>query len=558
MNTINKFIQALKKDIKYFYFCFIIHAFPFIFIVLNNYLKNNISLTYNLKKTIEPLLYFELIFLLIYLIFYFLKVKYIYKILLSILVIILFFNSIDLFLYLNFSSQLTPELINIFFETNKNEATEFIITFFNKNILIVLFYYLLSIISFKFYDKLGFFKLILIGLLSIFIIINIFDIPGNRTLRKKHVLKNIHHSFSRYYKEAKDLKNFMENFEKYTAHITSENTEDEATYILIIGESFSKHHSSLYSYPRNTNPYMKSLKDKGELFVFNDVVSPHHFTRETLKKLVTTYSHDSKVKFEESMNIIDIMKKAGFKTYWISNQEDFAFRGAGLSSVIHRADVVNFTQELYLQDKDEKIYDEKLLPLFKNAINDKSSKKKFIVLHLFGSHYSYKYRYPNNQITFPIDSIENFFNKQQINHKEEVNHYDNSLVYNDSIIIKSIIEDNKLKNLNSFILYFSDHGQDVYDELNVTSSPPPINTLRGVEIPMIFWSSPLYNELHKENIANIHPSLDNPYSSEDVIYSLIDFANIKYSEHKPEKSIINKNFTPKERIVSSDGIIYKK
>ena len=34
------------------------------------------------------------------------------------------------------------------------------------------------------------------------------------------------------------------------------------------------------------------------------------------------------------------MKKAGFKTYWISNQEDFAFRGAGLSAVIHRADVV--------------------------------------------------------------------------------------------------------------------------------------------------------------------------------------------------------------------------
>lgn len=553
-----KLFENLKNDAKYFYFCFFIHAFPFIFIVLNNYFKNNASFSHNIKKAIEPLFYFEIIFLLVYLIFYFLKFKYSYKILLSILGIILFFNSIDLFLYLNFSSQLTPELINIFFETNKNEATEFIITFFNKNILIVLFYYLLSIVSFKFYNKLGFFKLVVTGLLSIFIIINIFDIPGNRTLRKKHVLKNIHHSFSRYYKEAKDLKNFMENFEKYTAHIIAENTEEEATYILIIGESFTKHHSSLYSYPRNTNPYMKSLKDKGELFVFNDVVSPHHFTRETLKKLVTTYSHDSNSKFEQSMNIVDVMKKAGFKTYWISNQEDFAFRGAGLSSVIHRADVVNFTQELYLIDKDEKIYDEKLLPLFKNAINDKTAKKKFIVLHLFGSHPGYKYRYPNDQITFPLDSTEKFFNDKQIAHKVDVNHYDNSLVYNDSVIIKSIIEDNNLKNLNSFILYFSDHGQDVYDQFEVTSSLPPINTFRGVEIPMIFWSSPLYNELHKEIIANIHSSLDNPYSSEDVIYSLIDFANIKYSEHKPEKSIINKNFTPKERIVSSDGIIYKK
>lgn len=75
---------------------------------------------------------------------------------------------------------------------------------------------------------------------------------------------------------------------------------------------------------------------------------------------------------------------------------------------------------------------------------------------------------------------------------------------------------------------------------------------------MIFWSSPLYNDYHKENINNIKSSLNNPYCSEDIIYSLIDLANIKYSEHHSEKSIINKNFTPKERTISSDGIIYKK
>lgn len=75
---------------------------------------------------------------------------------------------------------------------------------------------------------------------------------------------------------------------------------------------------------------------------------------------------------------------------------------------------------------------------------------------------------------------------------------------------------------------------------------------------MIFWSSPIYNNSHKENINNIKSSLNNPYCSEDIIYSLIDLANIKYSEHQPQKSIINKNFIPKERVISSDGIIYKK
>lgn len=551
-------LKNLKENIKYFYFCFIIHAFPFIFIIINNYFKNHVDIIYESTKAIKALFNFELVFLIIYLILYFLKTKYIHKILVFILGIILILNSIDLFLYLNFSSQLTPELINIFFETNKNEATEFIFTFVNSKAIIILYYIILSVCSLKFFKNLGFIKLFLASILSVFLIINVVDIPGNLTLRKKHVIKNIHHSFSRYFKEAKDLKEFLNNFEKYTAHITATNNEEKATYILIIGESFTKYHSSLYGYPRNTNPYMKNLQDHGELFTFNDIVSPHHFTRDTLKKLVSTYSHESKKGFEGSMNIIDIMKKAGFKTYWISNQEDFAFRGASLSAVIHRADVVNFTQELYLVDKEEKIHDEKILPFFKNAIEDKSAKKKFIVVHLFGSHPTYKMRYPNKFNTFPLDSTEKFFSKYQNLHKEDVNHYDNSLVYNDSVIIKSIIEDNDLKNKNSFILYLSDHGQDVHDDMDTTSSPPPIHTLRGVEIPMIFWSSYIYNEAHKENIKNVKLSLDKSYSSEDIIYTLIDLANVNYSEQEPTKSIINKNFIEKDRVISSDGIIYKK
>ena len=129
-----KLFQNLKSDVKYFYFCFIIHAFPFIFIILNNHFKNHVSIFHDGAKAVKALFNFELIFLGIYLILYFFKIKYIHKILLFLLGVILLFNSIDLFLYLNFSSQLTPELINIFFETNKNEAAEFIITFFNDKL----------------------------------------------------------------------------------------------------------------------------------------------------------------------------------------------------------------------------------------------------------------------------------------------------------------------------------------------------------------------------------------------------------------------------------------
>ena len=549
--------KNLKLDKDLFYLFFYVHAFPLFFIIFNNYIKNNISPFEDLQKTFIAIFNFFIAFLILYLLFKIIfKTKY--KVILNtLLIIVLFLNAIDIFLYSNFSMQLTPELLNIFFETNQNEAKEFLIAFFNPKLILPVGYIVLGFLWIKSFSKFKFLKLSLLIIIFSIFSIKFLDISGNERIRKKHIVKNIYFSFSRYFKEAKDLQLFLNNFENNTKNITVESLDgNDATYILIIGESFTKYHSSLYGYPRNTNPYMKSLADKQELYTFTDIVSPHHFTRETLKKLVTTYSHNSEVPFEKSMNIIDIMKKAGFKTYWISNQEDFAYRGAGLSAIAHRADSIKYTENNFSEDKNVKIYDEYVLPLLDEAINDKSTNKKFIVIHLFGSHAVYKSRYPKEFITFDIDSTADFFNQKQLENKEIVNHYDNSLIYND-FIIKSIIENSKLHDKNSFILYLSDHGQAVYEDINESTSPIPTKTLRSVEIPLIFWSSNLYRKNHPEIFKNLKNSLNRPYGSEDIIYTLIDLCNLNYSQHKPERSVINPQFKPKQRMISSEGHIYE-
>lgn len=554
--------KTLKNNLKFdkdlFYLFLYVHSFPLIFIIFNNYVKNNINPFDDLEKTFIANFNFFIVFFILYLVLK--KVfKNKYKLILNtFLIIILFLNAIDIFLYANFSVQLTPELLNIFFETNQNEAKEFLIAFFNIKLVLPLGYIIFGFLWIKSFTKFKFLKLTLLLFIFSLFSIKYLDISGNERIRKKHVIKNIYFSFSRYFKEANDLKIFLNNFEENTKHINVTSLDqNDATYIFIIGESFTKYHSSLYGYPRNTNPYMKSLAAKGELFTFTDVVSPHHFTRETLKKLVSTFSHDSETPFEQSMNIIDIMKKAGFKTYWISNQEDFAYRGAGLSAIAHRADSTKYTENNFIEDKHTKIYDEYILPLLEEAINDKTTNKKFIVIHLFGSHAVYEARYPKQFITFDIDSTADFFNQKQLKHKEIVNHYDNSLVYND-FIIKSIIENSKLHDKNSFILYLSDHGQAIYEDINEATSPIPTKTLRSVEIPLIFWSSDLYRKTHPEIFSNVKASLNNSVASEDIIYTLVDLCNLKYSQHNPEKSVINPLFKPKQRVISSEGHIYEK
>ena len=548
--------KNLKKDLDLFYLFIYVHFFHLLFITFNNFFKNNIELLPSLEKITTTFFSFSIIFILLYFSLKLILKKSYRKIIIFLLYFILFLNSVDLFLYINFSVQLTPELLYIFFETNQNEAKEFIQSFLNIKFLVVLYYFIFGLFFINLIKKFNLFKLLFSFITISLIFIFTLNINGNNTLRKKHILKNIYHSYSRYSKEMKDLNHFLNNFENLTKNLKVISKDKEAaTYIFIIGESFTKYHSSIYGYPRETNPYMNSLKNKGELNIFTDVVSPHHFTRESLKKLVTTYAYDSNKSFENSINIIDIMKKAGFKTYWISNQENFAFRGAGLSAIANRANSTAFTEEYFVQDRGEKIHDSYILPLLKQAIDDTSTTKKFIIIHLFGSHVSYQSRYPKEFLTFSLDETPSFFNELQKKNKEIVNHYDNSLVYND-YIIKSIIENSKLEDINSFILYLSDHGQTLFEDIDGFASPIPSKTLRSVEIPLIFWASQEYRKLHPQIIKNINSSLDKPYSSEDIIYTLIELSNLEYSEHIPEKSIINPSFLPKKRIISSDGEIY--
>jgi len=83
--------------------------------------------------------------------------------------------------------------------------------------------------------------------------------------------------------------------------------------ICVIGESFIKRHSSLYGYPLKTNPNLEKEKDKGNLFVFKDVVTPYPSTNENMKIIYSTWSSYDTVAWSSQPLFPAIFKKAGFK-----------------------------------------------------------------------------------------------------------------------------------------------------------------------------------------------------------------------------------------------------
>ena len=91
--------------------------------------------------------------------------------------------------------------------------------------------------------------------------------------------------------------------------------------IFILGESTSRTHMGLYGYKKDTNPLLTARLQKDNYYIFDDTIASSTHTLGSLKRLFTFYNNDSVNEWYENTNLFAILKKAGYKTYWLSNQE---------------------------------------------------------------------------------------------------------------------------------------------------------------------------------------------------------------------------------------------
>ena len=176
-------------------------------------------------------------------------------------------------------------------------------------------------------------------------------------------------------------------------------------------------------------------------------------------------------------------------------------------------------------------------------------KPKVVFLHLMGTHGAYKKRYPDGFDLFQT-SPKSKFNLNE-SAKNRINEYDTAVKYNDSIVFE-IIKKVKSKQSSGAVLYFSDHGEDVYSTTSdFLGHNGYYSTTPMFEIPFIFWQSEAYKELNPsiQAISNIEAR---SYILEDFIHTFIDVLGVSSNIYIEERSILNPKFKPKKRIVKSD------
>ena len=197
-------------------------------------------------------------------------------------------------------------------------------------------------------------------------------------------------------------------------------------------------------------------------------------------------------------------------------------------------------------------YDSKLFKPFAAALDEKAD-KKFIVLHLMGSHSAYYKRYPPAYKLFTGNGRK----------EKTIAEYDNSILYND-YIVDSLLNTIALKDASgnngiASVIYLSDHGENVYDELDRAGHDYSKELPRSnVEIPFIVWLSQGYIFLNPEKSATVKRNVNKPYVADDLFHSIMDLNGIQSPYLQEDRSIFSDKYNPNRKRILEDGRDYDK
>jgi lipid A ethanolaminephosphotransferase len=255
--------------------------------------------------------------------------------------------------------------------------------------------------------------------------------------------------------------------------------------VLVLGETARANNYALNGYSKATNQH---TADSG-IISFSNVSSCGTATAVSLPCMFSRLDQTDYDKHvaEAQQNAVDLIHLAGADVYWVDNNN------GGCKGVCKRVEslFINVKAPNPLCDS-EYCFDEVLLEPLVNKLNSLIANNTLIVLHVMGSHGpTYYRRYPQQHRKFSPDCPRSDI--QNCTKEELVNTYDNTILYTDFIlskIIEQLTQLSQVKDVETSLLYISDHGESLGEHgVYLHGLPYAFAPKEQTHIPMLFWQN---------------------------------------------------------------------
>ena len=332
--------------------------------------------------------------------------------------------------------------------------------------------------------------------------------------------------------------------------------------VLVIGESYNKHHSQLYGYDKPTTPRQMAMAADSSLVVFTDVVASWNLTSFVFKHMLSLWAVGEEGEWCDEPLFPEVFRKAGYQVDFLTNQFQPKAKDA----------VYDFSGGFFLNDPDFSKrqfdtrnsrtyrYDETLLKAY-DALNQRDQSRdsletskiqgRLTILHLMGSHVDYRARYPKQRQYFSPS----MYQRPELTDKQRriLSEYDNSLRYNDSILWAVT---QRFADKDAVVIYVPDHAEEIFD-----GKPYIYGRMHGanidyrlarneMEIPFWIWGSPRYIERHPYGWKAIQAAKDRPLMTDVLPHLLLYLGGISTPLYHPELNVITPEYnTRRPRIL---------
>lgn len=329
--------------------------------------------------------------------------------------------------------------------------------------------------------------------------------------------------------------------------------------VLVIGESYNKHHSQLYGYDKATTPRQLTLEAEGSLVKFTDVVSTWNLTSFVFKHMMSLYAVGDSGEWCDQPLFPEAFRKAGYHVTFVTNQFEPKAKEA----------VYDFSGGFFLNDPElsqrqfdsrntkTHRFDDGVLKEY-DALRDTTIEHNLVILHLMGSHVDYRARYPQKTNTVFKPEM---YNRPELSDKQKqiLAQYDNSLLYNDSIVA-AITQ--RFMDQDAVIIYVPDHGEEIFDGSpymygRMHSANIDYRLARNeMEIPFWIWGSPLYRERHPYGWLAIQNAKNRPLMIDALPHLLMYLGGVSTPLYREELNVISPKYDEKRPRILKNEVDY--